>query len=391
MSAGSLAQELRARPILIVDDQPAAVELLRDMLEDRGHTSIHTTTRSAEVMDLCARIDPDLVLLDVQMPRPSGLEVLAAIRSSPPPLAHVPVLVLTSDVAGETRLQALAAGASDFLLKPIGLTEAALRITNLLALRTLQRQLEAEKASLEARVVERTERLQATVAQLTAVDAERRRLLISLVKAQEEERRRIASDVHDDPLQIMAATRLRLGMLRAQLASVSPEVATNIEALERTVTDAIDRLRQLVFELHPRALQEAGLVLALEDYLRTTLAEALRWKLDSRLQVEPPDEVKVILFRIAQEALSNIRKHANASEVTISLDEQDGGVLLRVRDDGRGFTAGDRASGPMGHFGLQSMRERAEAAGGRWGIQTAVGEGTAVEAWLPTARALGAP
>ncbi|MEA2147919.1 MAG: hypothetical protein QOG59_3506 [Solirubrobacteraceae bacterium] len=383
---GSLSQELLTLPILIVDDQPAAVELLHDMLEQRGHSSIHTTTRSAEVLDLCARIDPDLVLLDVQMPRPSGIEVLTAIRASQPPLSHVPVLVLTSDVAGETRLQALAAGASDFLLKPIGLTEAALRITNLLALRTLQRQLEAEKASLEARVRERTERLQTTVAQLTAVDAERRRLLISLVKAQEEERRRIASDVHDDPLQIMAATRLRLGLLRAQLSAVSPEVAANIEALEGTVTDAVDRLRQLVFELHPRALQEAGLVPALQDYLRTTLADALRWSLDSRLQVELPAELGVILFRIAQEALSNVRKHANASEVTITLDEQDGGVLLAVRDDGQGFTAGDRAGGPMGHFGLQSMRERAEAAGGRWGIQTAPGEGTAVEVWLPTVR-----
>jgi signal transduction histidine kinase len=384
--SSSLSEELRARPILIVDDQPAAVELLRDMLEDRGHTSIYTTTRSAEAMDLCARIDPDLVLLDVQMPPPSGIEVLTAIRASAPPLAHVPVLVLTSDIAGETRLQALAAGASDFLLKPIGLTEAALRITNLLALRTLQRQLEAEKVSLEARVQERTARLQTTVAELTAVDAERRRLLISLVKAQEEERRRIASEVHDDPLQIMAATRLRLGMLRAQLADASPDVAKDIEALEGTVTEAVDRLRRLVYELHPRSLQEAGLVPALEDYLRTTLAEALRWRLDARLQVEPPAEVKVILFRIAQEALSNVRKHARANEVTITLDEQDGGVLLRVKDDGQGFTAGDRASGPMGHFGLQSMRERAEAAGGRWGIHTAVGEGTAVEVWVPTAR-----
>ena len=359
----ALSEVLRSRPILIVDDQPAAVELLRDMLEDRGFTSIHTTTRSAEAMDLCARIDPDIVLLDVQMPRPSGIEVLAAIRGSPPPLARVPVLVLTSDVAGETRLQALSTGASDFLLKPINLGEAALRITNLLALRTLQRQLEAEKASLEVRVQERTNALQATVAQLTAVDAERRKLLISLVKAQEEERRRIASDVHDDPLQIMAATRLRLGMFRAQLADAGPEVAANLEALETTVTDAVDRLRRLVFELHPHSLEELGLVPALQDYLRTTAADALQWRLDSRVQVELPSELSVILFRICQEALSNVRKHSQASEVTITLDEQAGGVLLRVRDNGHGFTATDRASSPMGHFGLQSMRERAEAAG----------------------------
>jgi signal transduction histidine kinase len=386
--SSSLTEELRSRPILIVDDQPEAVELLRDMLQDRGYTAIHTTTRSTEALELCARVDPDLVLLDVQMPRPSGIEVLTAIRSSRPPLAHVPVLMLTSDVAGETRLEALAAGASDFLLKPIGLTEAALRITNLLALRTLQRQLEAEKQSLEARVQERTQRLQSTVAQLTAVDAERRKLLISLVKAQEEERRRIASDVHDDPLQIMAATRLRLGMLRAQLADASPAVALNIAALEVTVTDAVDRLRRLVFELHPRSLEKVGLVPALEDYLRTTIADALQWRVDTRLAVELPAEVGVILFRIAQEALSNVRKHAQANEVTISLDEQDGGVRLRVRDNGHGFTADDRTSGSMGHFGLQSMRERAEAAGGRWGIQTAAGEGTAIEVWLPTARVL---
>lgn len=381
----SLAEDLRARPILIVDDQPDAVELLHDMLLDRGHTSVHTTTHSAQVIDLCAAIDPDLVLLDMQMPRPSGLEVLNAIRASPPPLASVPVLVLTSDVAGETRLGALAAGASDFLLKPIGLSEAWLRITNLLELRVLQRRLQADKDSLEERVRERTERLQRTVAQLTAMDSERRRLLISLVQAQEEERRRIASDVHDDPLQVMLATRLRLGMLRAQLKD--PEPAGTVQAIEQTVGEAVDRLRRLVFELHPRSLQEVGLARALEDYLRTTNDETLRWQLDSRLQLELAPELQVIVFRIAQEALSNVRKHAHASEVTITLDEQDGGVWLRVQDNGQGFSAGDRAGGSIGHFGLQSMRERAEAAGGRWRVRTAPGEGTAVEAWVPATRA----
>jgi signal transduction histidine kinase len=101
-----------------------------------------------------------------------------------------------------------------------------------------------------------------------------------------------------------------------------------------------------------------------------------------RLSSEPPGEIRAILFRIAQEALANVRKHADASRVDIEVSERDGGIILHVRDDGRGFDPATERPVP-GHLGMSAMPERAELAGGWCRVQSAPGEGTAVECWLP--------
>jgi len=99
--------------------------------------------------------------------------------------------------------------------------------------------------------------------------------------------------------------------------------------------------------------------------------------------VEPPAETGIVLYRITQEALTNIRKHARASRVGVSLDQREGGYLIRIEDDGIGFDAGGRAESPDGHLGLTSMRERAEIAGGWFTIDSAPEEGTVVQFWIP--------
>ncbi len=221
-------------------------------------------------------------------------------------------------------------------------------------------------------------------------EARVRMLLERLVRAQEEERARIAQDIHDDSVQIMTAAALRIASLRRQLAA-TPHAET-LARLEGTVNEAIGRLRRLLFELRPRALDHEGLAAALRLYLdRLEQETGLRWAVQDRLVVEPDPQTRMALFRIAQEALTNVRKHAQAHRVEVTVEERDDGYLLRVRDDGRGFRLTDQGMGSPDHLGLASMRERAEMAGGWFRVDPRPGLGTTVEAWVPAAGRAGAP
>ncbi|MGW0809333.1 PAS domain-containing sensor histidine kinase [Nonomuraea sp. NPDC002799] len=203
---------------------------------------------------------------------------------------------------------------------------------------------------------------------------ERGQLLTHLVQAQERERRRIASDVHDDTIQSMISVGMRLRLLENDLPE---EYAAAVRDLDAAVEEAVVRLRDLAFRLRPPA---GGLAEGLTAYLEQTM-DGLTWALEDRLDGEPPAETTITVFRVCQEALANVRKHARAGAVTVELAALDRGVHVRVRDDGIGLPiAGD---GQAGHFGLIEMRERAEAAGGWWSVRGAPGAGTTVEFWVP--------
>jgi signal transduction histidine kinase len=205
-------------------------------------------------------------------------------------------------------------------------------------------------------------------------------LLGRIVEAQEAERRKIAADIHDDPIQKMTAVGLRLETLARYLED--PAALAQLAALRETVTGAIARLRHLLFELHPPALERDGLSAALRDSLRQIeLDHGIVTHLEDRLAAEPSDDVRAVAYRIAQEAFTNIGKHAGASRIDVLLEGRADGVLLRVSDDGSGFARG--AATLAGHLGIPAMRERAELIGGRVRIDSVPDRGTTVEAWLP--------
>jgi PAS domain S-box-containing protein len=213
-------------------------------------------------------------------------------------------------------------------------------------------------------------------------EEERRRLLAELVRVQEDERRRIATEIHDDPVQAMTAVEMRLESLRRRIGS--GEERRTVEQLGASVSAAIGRLRRLLVELRPARLDREGLGSALQALLDRLRADTgSDANLEDRTLVEVPPDTGTVLYRIAQEAVTNIRKHAHAREVRVTLAERDGGILLRVRDDGQGFDPQRQAVETPGHLGLVSMRERAELAGGKFRITSTLGTGTTVEAWVP--------
>lgn len=230
------------------------------------------------------------------------------------------------------------------------------------------------------------ERLRRSLEILRRTMEDRRRLLMRLEGAQEEERRRIASDIHDDSIQAISAADLRAQGLARRIED--PDLRREAEALRDMLHEAVIRLRHLLFELRPPSLDREGLVPALRSYIAGL--EGPEMVVEDALADEPPPDIRALLFRIGQEAVTNACKHASASRVVISLASAEGGVRLRVIDDGVGFDTRAQAEPVPGHIGLPTMIERAELAGGRCRIEGSPGFGTTVEAWLPLGPAVSA-
>ena len=273
-------------------------------------------------------------------------------------------------------------------------THAAMALHSTWLMETIQDQLSeikglkdrvvAQNLGLEAQVAEQTRELQTMVHELREVNEHRRGLLEHIVTAQEEERARIAGDVHDDPVQRIVALNMRLQLLRRVLED--PEQIEVVDRLLESAHSCISSMRHLLFELRPPILDERGLGAALREYLREREPD-FAYRVDDLLESQPPSRSLIVLYRIAQEALANIYKHAEADNVEVTITEDDGGLLVTIQDDGVGF-AGEvpKVSAP-GHMGLSSMRERAELQGGWCEILSLPNSGTTVRFWIPDAGA----
>jgi signal transduction histidine kinase len=203
-----------------------------------------------------------------------------------------------------------------------------------------------------------------------------------LLHMQEEERRRLAADIHDDAIQVISAAYMRMQLLGRKLTA--PADQESCESLERMLKQAVQRLRRLTFELRPVALDDLTLARALADYTGHVGFDAsVAVRLEDDLSTQPSDEARLVLYRVAQEVLTNVAKHAQASTVTVVLSEDPRGFTLRIEDDGQGFSTGQSG------LGLRFARERAEAIGGSCRVDSEPGSGTNVQVWVPRMSAAG--
>lgn len=251
------------------------------------------------------------------------------------------------------------------------------RAAQLEEIRVLQREVLAHNARLEIAVAERTEELRTVIAELEAVDEQRRRLLSHIVDAQEDERQRIANDIHDDPLQKLVAAKMRVELVQRKYDG------EDLLEVHEIVRSCIKSLRFLLFDLRPPILDERGLGPAIERFIEHWDIGVAFTVVDDLL-MEVPAQTRVILYRIAQEALANIRKHAEATHVGVELKAEHEGLTMVIADDGVGCRPEQALAPKAGHLGLVAMRERAEMAGGRCQLFSLPGAGTTLEVWLPT-------
>jgi len=228
--------------------------------------------------------------------------------------------------------------------------------------------------------IEEVERLSTSFRRLLRrIDEERRRGGRMVLRAQEDERRRLARDLHDEVNQALTAILLRLEALSQD---AEPELRTQLDELKALVSQAMDELLRLARQLRPAALDDLGLVAAIEGQL-TRFSEQTGIQTSLRTQGEPGsvgEDQQTVIYRVVQEALNNAAQHSGASHIDFDLQIfPSHGVELRVSDDGRGFDTRRATSG----LGLGGMAERARLVGGELAIRSEPGHGTRVRLYIP--------
>jgi two-component system sensor histidine kinase UhpB len=203
-----------------------------------------------------------------------------------------------------------------------------------------------------------------------------------LVQIQEEQFSHLADELHDRVGQDMTAININLNILRTLLPRDVPEgVITRLADMEKLVIESVKRMRLTMSELRPPMLDKYGLTAALywycEEYHRRTEIQVNindRYMKNSRL----PSEIEIALFRIAQEALNNVAKHANATRIDIELFEEDGNTMMAITDNGLGFDMNTQIVRTEQHWGIPLMRERARAINGEFLLRSVPGQGTQI-------------
>ncbi|MEN6578060.1 MAG: ATP-binding protein [Phycisphaerales bacterium] len=209
-----------------------------------------------------------------------------------------------------------------------------------------------------------------------------------VLQAQEEERKRISRELHDDIAQVLTAISFHLAVLRKEAAPNGKNIKRKIAHTQRLVEKSVDIVHRFASQLRPPALDDLGLIPALHSHVkdfakRTGLV--VHFKSFTRGRTELLDNDKrTVLYRVVQEALINVAKHAQASRVNVNIRKQRGVIRMEVQDDGKSFEVRDVLSAKRNKgLGLLGMRERVEMVGGRFAVESSPGKGTAIRAEIP--------
>lgn len=362
------AEQNEILTILLLEDDEVDRLAVQRMAHRHGLSwTLRCAGTVAEGVWLVADGAVDLALLDHWLPDGTAFDLLGH-------LGETPYIFVTGSQDVAMVIEAMKAGASDFIVKDmernyVEILPSVVRTT--LEISRLRREVRRRGEELERRVEERTREARAAEERLRALAARQ-------VAVREEERRLFAREIHDELGQVLTGLRMDLALLSSGLASTDSEVAARLAVCVGTIDQSIDLVRGLSSRLYPPILDVLGLAPALE-----ALVEEHRGRASARFHVELPDtrprlpkSQALALYRIAQEALTNVLRHADAGNVTVSLSSEGAGWVLEIRDDGRGIPA-DRLT-LASSSGLVGMRERALEMKGAFAIETPEGGGTCV-------------
>jgi signal transduction histidine kinase len=282
-----------------------------------------------------------------------------------------------------------------------GVREAAVhlnKIVEMLSQRTVE--LAAANLDLEQEIVQRkaveaalkkSERhYSQLLAQSNRLQEQLRQLSRQILLAQENERREISRELHDVIAQTLTGINIRLAALKKEAAVNTKGLDRNITRTQRLVEKSVDIVHQFARELRPAVLDDLGLIPALHSFAKSfSKRTRIRVHLKVFAGVEQLDNNKrTILYRVAQEALTNVARHAQASRVEVSIQKLPDCICMKIKDDGKSFQL-ERALNVRGgkHLGLLGMRERLEMVGGHFGVESAPGKGTTIIAQIPPGKA----
>jgi len=348
--------------LLILDDNPLDAELEVKQLQRAGYDCDWRRVQTREEFEASLdRADFELILADYNLPNFDGLTALEMLRERG---LEIPFVLISGTLGEERAIDSVKAGATDYVMKG---------------------RLERLPPVVRRALNDRLERAKRRAAQQALREAHRRLQALSarLLQVEETERRRVARELHDGVGQLLTAVKLRLAGLNPSAADYASRRSECLVAID----EALEQVRRMARDLRPSQLDDLGLVAALRSHLdRQASSAGFKPNFnDERVPARLASEIETTCFRIAQEALTNIARHAHASEVWVTLAGTAAELRLEVRDNGRGFDVAAARSGAAAgrSMGLLSMEERATLAGGRLALDSAPGRQTHLSLVLP--------
>jgi signal transduction histidine kinase len=323
----------------------------------------------------------DVILACLALPDVQGLATLSRLHEHAP---DVPIIVLSHDNDDSAAISAVHAGAQDFLIRReidhtlVSAIRHAIERAQLLA------ELRVARDELELRVMERTAALQQKMAEVRAGQARLRALSQRLVEVQEAERRHLARELHDEVGQILTGLKLRLELCRR----LPPEeAARTLAEAQAGVNELMQRVREMSLNLRPAVLDDLGLLAALKwqsDRYQAQTSIHLTLDAQELLGRRFAAALETAAFRIVQEALTNIARHAGVAEAFVQARLAEEHLILHIRDKGCGFDP-EAVLDARASNGVAGMSERALLLGGELHINSSAGAGTTIIATLPLA------
>lgn len=348
--------------ILLLEDSTTDANLVRHTLGQAGFAySLECVDTEAAFVHQLEKSPPDLILSDFSLPTIDGYTALQIAGEKCP---DAPFIFVTGTLGEEVAIETLKKGATDYVLKH--------RLSRLV--------LSVHRALREAK--ERTERRRAE-AQLRESHQQLRALSVYLQHVREEERIRIAREVHDELGQALTGLKLELTWLTSHLPGQLKNLHERTRSMAERIDETIHAVRRIASELRPGLLDTAGLLAALEwqaAQFQSQTGIQCRVKATIREKLWDQD-LNTAFFRIFQETLTNIIRHAQATRVEVRLAELGNHLLLEVKDNGRGISEAEMHNTKS--IGLLGMRERAALLGGEVRVRGEPGKGTTVSVRIP--------
>jgi two-component system, NarL family, sensor histidine kinase UhpB len=350
--------------ILFLEDNRDDVELMEHELRSAKIDFVATqVSKKKEILDRVKEFDPNIILVDYSLPSFNGIEAYRMIKAEKP---HIPFILVTGALSEQVALEFLEEGVDDFILKS-SFKRLPSAIVNAVRKKDVER--ERHRMGLE---------LQKSHSELMS-------LIERQDRAIEEERTNIARDLHDELGQVLTALKIDVSMLKRGVLSGKP--LSGIEAEFKSITDLIDRITQSVKRiskgLRPEALEDLGIVEAIR-YQVQEFGKRNNIECELNLPTVPPfidSTLSITLFRIVQEALTNIMRHAQATKVRVNLEIRDDVLFVNIQDNGVGISSREIESSKS--LGLIGLRERVRAMRGRFSISGGTEGGTTISVLLP--------
>ena len=390
--------------ILVVDDEPVTGKSLELMLSDEGYL-VDVSESGYHALELMEKGSYDLVLSDIVMDDIGGLELLRKAKGKYP---HIPFIMITGYASLDTAVEALRSGAYDYLKKPINQDELLLRVRNAMETERLRREkerAEQEKDDLVKQIKDYNENLERIVEERTKTlkrvdealrisnkellqEHNQRKLLSKrLIELLENDRHQLAMELHDHIGQTLTTLKMELELIPEQHKEIDAALEDRIKTAKNIALQAMKDIKDVAYGLTPTTLDNLGLAPSLhflfDDFKNCTDIEIHFFTQNVPKRFDKEKELAI--FRIIQEAMNNIIKHAQARNVFINLLKKNKSVTLSVEDDGAGFEVEKvmKVRKRKGPLGLLIMQERIEQLDGEFTIESRKGFGTHILAEIP--------